>query len=121
MITDAHKEAGFTPMGDRVIIQRRKVEEKTAGGIILPSDLKDRRQMSELRAELIAIGELAFHEYVVTPKVGDMVKIAKFAGYTYENSDGIEYTIARDEEIVAFDRVIDIEEEIKQYKETQND
>lgn len=119
MITNEHEESGFTPMGDRVTLKLKKVEEKTAGGIILPSELHDRIQVSELNAVIIAMGELAFQGYVVMPKLGDTVKIAKFAGFTYENKDGVEYRITRDEEIVAFDRVVDVEKEIKDWKENE--
>lgn len=40
------------PIGDRVVIKKVEVEEKTASGIVLPSSAKEEPQM----AEVLAIG-----------------------------------------------------------------
>lgn len=115
MITKEHEASGFTPLGRRVTIKIPKLEEKTSGGIILPDELRSKEEMAQLDAELIAIGEFAFADLVVQPKVGDTVKISKYAGLIYKGSDEEEYRIAFDDDIVAFGQIIDVEKEIEEW------
>ncbi len=48
-------DKGFQPVGDRLLITRQKIDEKTESGIILPANHK--RKMFENLATVIAIGD----------------------------------------------------------------
>ena len=43
---------GIRPLGDRVVIKKAEMEEKTQGGLILTSAAKEKPQM----AEVVAVG-----------------------------------------------------------------
>jgi len=48
-------DKGFQPVGDRLLITRQKIDEKTESGIILPANHK--RKMFENLATVIAVGD----------------------------------------------------------------
>ncbi len=48
-------DSGFQPVGDRLLITRKKIDEKTESGIILPANHK--RKMFENLATVIAVGD----------------------------------------------------------------
>lgn len=66
------------PLGDRVVIKKVEVEEKTKSGIVLPSSAKEQPQM----AEVLAVGtEIENDEKKKGQiKVGDKVIFSKYAG-----------------------------------------
>lgn len=70
----------ITPLNDRVIIRRVAAEEKTAGGIFIPDNAKEK----PLEGEVIAAGPGRCSEQGVrvptTVKVGDKVLYSKYAG-----------------------------------------
>lgn len=79
------------PLGKRVIIKRLEAEEKTASGIVLPSQAKEKPQM----AEVIAVS----HE-VEDVKVGDKVVFKKYVG-TEVKYEGEEVMICEVADILA--------------------
>src|SRR3954447_22325848 len=40
------------PLGDRIVVRRQEAEEKTAGGILLPDNARDKPQ----RGKILAVG-----------------------------------------------------------------
>lgn len=92
-------ESGITPIGDRAVIKVVEAETKTSGGIILPEEYKDKKDMAQLEATLLESGETADMELDVWPQVGDTVLITKYAGLLYTRND-IEYRLVRGEDIV---------------------
>lgn len=80
------------PLGDRVVIKKVEVEEKTKSGIVLPSSAKEQPQM----AEVLAIGSGITNDEKKKEqlKVGDKVIFAKYSG-TEVKLDGEEYTILK--------------------------
>ena len=86
------------PLGDRVVIKKVEVEEKTKSGIVLPSTAKEQPSM----AEVIAIGaEITDDEKKKDKvKVGDKVIFSKYAG-TEIKVDGEEVTILKLSDILA--------------------
>lgn len=88
------------PLADRVVIKMTEAEEKTKGGIILAGSAKEKPQI----AEIVAVGEGKHSEngelIPMTVKVGDKVLTSKYAG-TEVKIDGVEYTILRQEDILA--------------------
>jgi chaperonin GroES len=68
------------PMGQRVLVQRLEAEEKSAGGIVLPDNAKEKPQ----EAEVIELGTGGKDEdgkaIAFTVKKGDTVLISKYGG-----------------------------------------
>ncbi|GAB6107705.1 co-chaperone GroES [Fusibacter bizertensis] len=79
------------PLGKRVIIKRLEAEEKTASGIVLPSQAKEKPQMAEV---------IAVSNEVEDIKVGDKVVFKKYVG-TEIKMDGEEVTICEIADILA--------------------
>ncbi len=87
------------PLGDRVVIKMVETEETTKSGIVLPGSAKEKPQY----AEVVAVGPggvVDGKEIVMEVKVGDKVLLSKYAG-TEVKLDGVEYTILRQNEILA--------------------
>ena len=66
---------GIRPLGDRVVIKKAEMEEKTQGGLILTSAAKEKPQM----AEVVAVGPGTKDEPMEL-KVGDKVVFSKYGG-----------------------------------------
>lgn len=86
------------PLGDRVVIKKVEVEEKTKSGIVLPSSAKEQPQM----AEVLAIGSDIENDEKKKEqiKVGDKVIFSKYAG-TEIKVDDEELTILKLSDILA--------------------
>ena len=83
------------PLADRVLVRPAPVEEKTAGGIIIPDTAKEK----PLKGEVVAVGQGTKDEEMVV-KEGDKVLYGKYAGTEIE-IDGEEYLIMRQSDILA--------------------
>lgn len=79
------------PIGKRVIIKKVEAEEKTASGIVLPSQAKEKPQI----AEVVAVGA-----EVTEVVAGDKVVFKKYVG-TEIKVDGEELTICEVSDILA--------------------
>lgn len=86
---------GIKPLGNRVVIKRLEAEEKTASGIVLPGQAKEKPQM----AEIIAVGPGTEDEKMEV-KVGDTVIFSQYAG-TEIKYQGEEYTILTQRDVLA--------------------
>lgn len=86
------------PLGDRLVIKKVEVEEKTKSGIVLPSSAKEQPQM----AEVVAIGADITNDEKKKDqvKVGDKVIFSKYAG-TEIKVDNEEVTILKLNDILA--------------------
>ena len=88
------------PLADRVVIKMTEAEETTRSGIILAGSAKEKPQI----AEIVAVGEGKYDEngklIPMTVNVGDKVLTSKYSG-TELKVDGVEYTILRQEDILA--------------------
>ena len=88
------------PLADRVIVKPLEAEEKTAGGIIIPDNAKEKPQKGEVIA--VGPGRLDDSGKRVAPEVkkGDKVIYQKYAG-TELKQDKDEYLILRESDILA--------------------
>lgn len=86
------------PLGDRLVIKKVEVEEKTKSGIVLPSTAKEQPSM----AEVVAIGDEITNDEKKKDqvKVGDKVIFSKYAG-TEIKVDGEEVTILKLSDVLA--------------------
>ncbi len=87
------------PLQDRVLVKRVEAEEKTASGIIIPDNAKEK----PLEAEVIAVGNgrRLDNGELVKPdlKIGDRVLISKYSGSEVK-VDGVEHLILREDDIM---------------------
>ncbi len=87
------------PLQDRVLVKRVEAEEKTASGIIIPDNAKEK----PLEAEVIAVGNgrRLDNGELVKPdlKVGDRVLISKYSGSEVKVG-GVEHLILREDDIM---------------------
>ena len=88
------------PLSDRVIVKALEAEEKTAGGIIIPDNAKEKPQKGEVVA--VGPGKIADsgQKIAMELKKGDKVLYGKYSG-TEVTVDGKEYLIMRESDILA--------------------
>lgn len=87
------------PLSDRILVKRVESEEKTAGGIFIPENAKEK----PIEGQIIAVGNgkklddgsLSRPEV----KVGDRILFSKYAG-TEVKIDSLEHLIMREDDIL---------------------
>lgn len=87
------------PLVDRVVIKQVEAEETTKSGIILTAAAQEKPSI----AEIVAVGPGGLvdgKEVKMFVKVGDKVLISKYSG-TEVKIDGVEYSIVRQDDILA--------------------
>ena len=83
------------PLADRVLLEPMEAETKTASGIIIPDNAKEKPQ----KATVVAVGS-GTKDNRMTVKVGDTVLYGKYSG-SEVTFDGVEYVIMRESDILA--------------------
>ena len=95
----AEKQLSLKPLDDRVVLEPLEAEEKTAGGILLPDNAKQKPQ----QAKVVAVGPGKLNDkgarVAMAVKVGDTVLFGKYSGSDVE-VNGKEYKIVRESEIL---------------------
>ena len=98
--TATKKKIQFRPMDDRVLVEPREADDKTAGGIILPDSAREKPQ----RGIAIATGPGKLLDSgkrgEMSVKVGDEVFYGKYAGTEVEFGTD-EYVVIRENDILA--------------------
>ena len=88
----------FTPLQDRILVERIESEQKTAGGIIIPDSAKEKPQ----EGKVIATGKGRYDEGKYIPlevKAGDHILFGKYSG-TEVKVDGNDYVIMREDDVL---------------------
>ena len=83
------------PLADRVLVEPMAAETKTASGIIIPDNAKEKPQ----KGKIVAVGNGTKDEKM-TVSVGDTVLYGKYAG-TELKFEGLDYLIMRESDILA--------------------
>ncbi len=87
------------PLYDRVLVRRIEEEEKTAGGIIIPDNAKEK----PTRGEIVSVGQGSRDEngniQPLAVKAGDVVLFAKWGG-TEVKVNGEELLIMKESDIL---------------------
>ncbi len=95
------KNLRIRPLGDRVVVQPEKFEEKTAGGIIIADTARDEKPEKGM---VVAVGDGKMSdEGRVLPmrvRVGDRVMFSKY-GYDEIKINGEMYIIISESNVVA--------------------
>ena len=83
-------ESGLIPLDTKVVVKLTPVTKKI-GSIVVPDEARERQQLAQIDAEIIALGPMAFMEgrnddgtpipwLDPVPKVGDRVRVTRYAG-----------------------------------------
>lgn len=80
----------FQPLGERVLVKAVTEEKKTASGIIIPDNAKEKPN----KAEVVAVSD-----EITNIKIGDTVVFGKYAG-TELSVDGIGYIVLEKKDIL---------------------
>jgi len=97
-------QSGIIPTGGHLLVYPDKVEEKTAGGIFLPQETRDKEQQAATIGTLVAIGPGAWADIddgFAWADIGDKVSYAKYAGVSMKGQDGEFYVLINDNDILA--------------------
>jgi chaperonin GroES len=88
------------PLYDNVLVQRAEAEERTSGGLFLPTMAQEKQVYGEVKA--VGKGKLLKDGNVRAPqvKVGDKVLLAKWGGNEIKY-DGTDYLILKESELLA--------------------
>jgi len=88
-------QVNIKPLADRVLVEPMKAETKTASGIIIPDNAKEKPQ----KATVVAVGN-GTKDHSMTVKVGDTVLYGKYSG-TELKFEGKDYLIMSEKDILA--------------------
>ena len=92
--------SGLLPTADKVLVQPIRVEEKTAGGIVLPKQSQEKEQLAQRIGTLIAVGPDADGAPELSGvSLGDVILYARYSGDNFP-VDGVEYRIMRVSDVV---------------------
>ncbi|HJN53895.1 MAG TPA: co-chaperone GroES [Flavobacteriaceae bacterium] len=83
------------PLADRVLVEPIEAETKTASGIIIPDNAKEKPQ----KGKVMAVGK-GTKDSPITVKVGDLVLYGKYSG-TELKLEGKDYLIMSEKDILA--------------------
>ncbi|MFK5973124.1 MAG: co-chaperone GroES [Flavobacteriaceae bacterium] len=88
-------KVSIKPLADRVLIEPKAAETKTASGIYIPDTAKEKPQ----EGKVVATGP-GTKDDKITVKIGDTVLYGKYAG-TELKLDGTDYLMMRESDILA--------------------
>ncbi|MFW0776943.1 MAG: co-chaperone GroES [Rickettsiales bacterium] len=87
------------PLGDRIVVEASEQEEKTAGGIIIPDNAKEKPK----QGKVLAVGPGAKDEngkrIPMDVEVGDIVLFTQWAGSDIK-VDGVEYKVLKESDVI---------------------
>jgi len=92
-------KTSFTPLHDRIVVQRIEEGESKVGGIIIPDSAKEKPQ----QGKVISVGKGKSNDegkvFPLDVKAGDNILFGKYSG-TEIKLDGEEFLIMREEEVL---------------------
>jgi len=97
-------QSGIVPTGGHLLVLPDKVEERTAGGIFLPQETRDKEQQAATVGTLVAVGPGAWKDLddgEPWAAVSDKVSYARYAGVSMKGKDGQDYVLINDNDVLA--------------------
>ena len=92
-------KTSFTPLHDRILVQRVEEGESVRGGIIIPDSAKEKPQ----QGKVISVGKGKSNDegkvFPLDVQAGDSILFGKYSG-TEIKLDGEEFLIMREEEVL---------------------
>ena len=90
----------LTPLEDKIIVKQAEAQTQTASGLYIPDNAKEKPQQGEVLAVGPGRRDDKGERIPMDVKVGDKVLTSKYSG-TEVKLDGTEYTIVRQNDILA--------------------
>ena len=89
------------PLHDRVVVKPIEANEVSPGGIVIPDMAKEKSTKGEVIA--VGAGKPLDNGSVRAPavKTGNRVIFGQYAGSSYKSTDGVEYKVLREDDILA--------------------
>ncbi len=87
------------PLSDRIVVEPKEIESKTAGGIVIP-DTADKDK--PMQGTVLAVGNGKYVDGKMQPlqvKVGDRILFGKYAG-TNIKLEASEFLVMREEDVM---------------------
>jgi len=87
------------PLSDRIVVEAKESESKTAGGIVIP-DTADKDK--PMQGTVLAIGSGKYVDGKVQPlqvKIGDQILFGKYSGTAIKFAEK-EYLVMREEDVM---------------------
>lgn len=94
----------IVPLLHTVLIKPDEVETKTASGIVIPDLVTEKERKAMEYGTVVTVGPRAFIDYGRDPTIlkgGDRVSYARYSGKVIKDTDGIEYVLVNDVDILA--------------------
>lgn len=94
--------SGLVPVDLRILVKPEEPVTKI-GSVHIPDSAVDKQKYAGTTATLIAVGDNAFTEWGVDalkPKPGDRVLFAQFSGARHKGSDGADYIVMNDKDLL---------------------
>ncbi len=90
----------INPLDDRLVVEQHEAEERTAGGILLPDNAKEKPTRGTVKA--IGLGKMleSGNRAKMSVRVGDEVFYGKYSG-TEVTIDSKKYTVLRESDVLA--------------------
>ena len=105
---------GQSPFGGRIIVQLRRIKQKTAGKIILVEETKENEKWNTMIGKVVAVGPLAFKNRETMAswpegswaEIGDYVRVPRWGGDRWErpvpdDEDPVLFMTINDHELIA--------------------
>lgn len=94
----------IVPLLHTVLIKPDEVETKTASGIVIPDLVTEKERKAMEYGTVVTVGPRAFIDYGRDPTIlkgGDRVSYARYSGKVIKDTDGIEYVLVNDIDLLA--------------------
>ena len=106
--SEPSKEIKLIPVDDCVIVEIEKITEMQ-GGIYLPPEVTEKRQMMIVEGILVKAGDFAFFDLINNgkeyPQVGNKVYFKRYSGILHTDEETQrEFRIIQDQDIYCFER-----------------
>ena len=110
---EAVNTSGIIPFDKRLLVLHDAISDKFAGtSLHVPPSVKDKEKHAQTKATVIAVGHMCWAEAKYDaqqwglsasfPDVGDRVLVGRYSGDQHKGSDGKEYTVLNDGDVIAF-------------------
>lgn len=87
------------PLGDRIVVERIEAEAKTAGGIIIPDNAKEKPKQGLVAAVGAGAKDENGKRIPVDVAVGDIILFTQWAGSEIK-LDGKEYLVLKESDVI---------------------
>lgn len=87
------------PLGDRIVVERIESESKTAGGIIIPDNAKEKPKQAKVLAVGAGNKDDKGNRIPVDVQVGDVVLFTQWAGSEIK-LDGKELLVLKESDVI---------------------